>query len=91
MKITENELISALEQAFAAQKEVGAGGDGGAMTRMEYAEKMDRDATTVANLIRRLVRSGQWECVKVWRKNITGSMRRDPGYRPVSKITQDAE
>jgi hypothetical protein len=58
------------------------GGAQEAMTMPEIREKLGICDRTAANLVRKAINAGAWECVKVPRTGIDGVTRRYPGYRP---------
>lgn len=79
--MTEAEIRAALQVAWDAARNVPD--SGGAMTRVEIDDAMGWPRNRSSEFIRKMVRAGEWEHVKVPRKMITGSVRLADAYRPV--------
>ncbi len=83
VSISESEILDELRRAFAAR---GDSGDfPGAVTCGELIEAMGMYPLTIRTEIKRLLRAGVVECVKVRRPSIDGRNACVPAYRLVPK------
>jgi len=73
--MNENELLAAVSAALQRIPT----GDG--MTALEIADAMNISEDITHKALRWLAKTGNLECVRVWRTNITGASQRVPGYR----------
>ncbi len=77
--INENEVLEAISEAM-----IPKGDD--AVTVSELVHQSGKPERVLRNIIRRLLRSGQVEVIKVHRYSMDGKLCKVPGYRKIKDV-----
>lgn len=81
MNITQNELIEAVNRALTKLPS----GDSPTMRELHEISPMIAKRT-LREAVQKLVIAGEWECVRVLRRQMTGVVSSSWGYRPKVKV-----